>query len=237
MHGAVARANARRLTPLDLIRPRTRPRPRAGAGPPRGRGAGVEHRRLPDARAPRGGGRGRPTPRRWPRGSASRSRRRSTGSSARSRRSPTRSPSTGTGGPDRRRRAPSLPAASAPALVGLRRRSWICVRSVSQRDRAWAVTSSHWRRTSSSAGRSPRRMRSSSSSDLAAGRRRADEDDHDAEERRDHGEDRADHAVAGRVGAEEVRDVDRRADRVHREQRRAEDARTGGGRGGRSAWR
>ena len=59
--------------------------------------------------------------------------------------------------------------------------------------------------------------------DLAAGRRRADEDDHDAEERRDHGEDRADHAVAGGVGVEEVRDVHRRADRVRREQRRSED--------------
>ena len=44
-----------------------------------------------------------------------------------------------------------------------RRRSWICARSPSQRDRAWVVTSSHWRWTSSSAGRSPRAMRSSSS--------------------------------------------------------------------------
>ena len=35
--------------------------------------------------------------------------------------------------------------------------------------------------------------------DLAAGRRRGDDDDHDAEERRDHREDRADHAVAGGV--------------------------------------
>ena len=43
-------------------------------------------------------------------------------------------------------------------------RSWICVRIVSNRDRASAVTSSHWRRTSSSAGFSPRRMRPSSSS-------------------------------------------------------------------------
>jgi hypothetical protein len=47
-----------------------------------------------------------------------------------------------------------------------RRRSWRCSRSVSHRDPAWAVTSSHWRRTSSSAGRSPRRMRPSSSSIL-----------------------------------------------------------------------
>ena len=43
------------------------------------------------------------------------------------------------------------------------RRSWICARSVSHRDRAWPVTSSHWRWTSSSAGRSPRWIRSSSS--------------------------------------------------------------------------
>ena len=60
--------------------------------------------------------------------------------------------------------------------------------------------------------------------DLAAGRCRADEDDHDAEERRDHGEDRADHAVAGGVRVEEMRDVHRRADRVHREQHRLRDA-------------
>ena len=44
------------------------------------------------------------------------------------------------------------------------RRSSICARTVSHRNRASAVTSSHWRRTSSSAGFSPRRMRSSSSS-------------------------------------------------------------------------
>ena len=43
------------------------------------------------------------------------------------------------------------------------RRSLACVRSVSQRDRASAVTSSHWRRTSSSARASPRPIRSSSS--------------------------------------------------------------------------
>ena len=119
----------------------------------------------------------------------------------------------------------------------LRRRSWICARSVSHRDRAWAVTSSHWRRTSSSAGRSPRRMRSSSSWTSRPAAAEPTTDDHDAEERRDHREDRADHAVAGGVRAEEVRDVHRRADRVDREQRRSEDARTGGGPGARSAWR
>ena len=56
-----------------------------------------------------------------------------------------------------------------------------------------------------------------------AGSRGADHHDHHAEERRDHREDRADHAVAGGVGAEEVWDVDRCADRVRREQCRAED--------------
>ena len=106
----------------------------------------------------------------------------------------------------------------------LRRRSSICSRSVSQRDRAWAVTSSHWRWTSSSAGISPRRMRSSSTVDLPAGRCRADEHDHDAEERRDHGEHRADHAISGRERVEQVRDVHRRGDRVRGEQHRSEDA-------------
>src|SRR5215218_632938 len=47
--------------------------------------------------------------------------------------------------------------------------------------------------------------------DLPAGRRRADDDDHEAEEPGDHGEDRADHAVAGGVRVEEVRDPNRRA--------------------------
>ena len=82
------------------------------------------------------------------------------------------------------------------------------------------MTSSHWRRTSSSAGRSPRRMRSSSSWTSRPAAADADDDDHGAEERRDHGEDRADDAVAGGVRAEEVRDVDRRADRVDRERDR-----------------
>src|SRR3954447_3555875 len=59
--------------------------------------------------------------------------------------------------------------------------------------------------------------------DLAAGRHGADHDDHDAEERRDHREDSADHAVAGGIAAEEVRHVHRRGDRVRREQHRAED--------------
>ena len=43
--------------------------------------------------------------------------------------------------------------------------------------------------------------------DLAAGGRRGDGDDHDAEERGDHREDRADHAVAGGKRVEEVRHV------------------------------
>src|SRR4051794_8721551 len=63
--------------------------------------------------------------------------------------------------------------------------------------------------------------------DLGAGRRRSDDDDHHAEERRDHGEDRADHAVAGGVRAEEVWDVDHRAHRVHRQHRGPENRERG----------
>ena len=96
-------------------------------------------------------------------------------------------------------------------------------RSVSHRDRASAVTSSHWRRTSSSARRLPPADPLELIVDLAAGRRRSDDDDHHAEQRRDHREDRTDHAVAGGVGAEEVRDVDRRAHRVHRERHRSDE--------------
>ena len=107
------------------------------------------------------------------------------------------------------------PAASVPASADLHSQRL-------HRDRASAVISFHWRRTSSSAGLAPPDA-VELIVDLAAGRRRADDDDHDAEERGDHGEDRADHAVAGGVRVEQMRYVHRRADRVQREQRRPED--------------
>ena len=68
-------------------------------------------------------------------------------------------------GDGRRRRRPANPdLLAAQSRRPPRRRSRICTRSVSHRERVWAITWSHWRRTSSSAGISPRRMRSSSSS-------------------------------------------------------------------------
>jgi len=59
--------------------------------------------------------------------------------------------------------------------------------------------------------------------DLAAGRRRSDDDHHHAEEGGDHREDRADHAVAGGVRAEHMRQVHRRPNRIQRQQRRSDD--------------
>ena len=107
--------------------------------------------------------------------------------------------------------------------AGPRRRSWICARSVSHRERASAGDLIPLALDLVLGGPFAPPDAVELVVDLAAGRRRADDHDHDAEERRDHGEDRADHAVAGGVGVEEVRHVHRRANRVHREQDRSDD--------------
>ena len=80
-------------------------------------------------------------------------------------------------------------------------------------------------------------MRSSSSRTSRPAAVGDDEHDHDAEERRDHGEDRADDAVAGGVGVEEARDVDGGGDGVEREQHGADDGEREDVLAGESLWR